>query len=295
VADQQGQPGVEPGLVPDARRPYLYAPGELPGGVPPAATRTKRRRLEQAGGTAAAGGGVAAKAGLLTKLFLLFKASFFLVKFKFALSMAVSVIAYAFVFGWWYAVGVVALLTVHEFGHVVALRFMGIKSSLPTFIPFMGAFVTAKTAPKSIAHEAVSALTGPAVGTLGALAAFELSHVFNSPLLRALAYTGFFLNLFNLLPVPPLDGGRVAGALHPALWVVGLVAGSIFAIAHPTPVVIFILVLGTFEVVRRWRTHKWVDQSYYSIPQSTRVAIGSAYASVAVICLWGMSLAYVKR
>jgi hypothetical protein len=73
------------------------------------------------------------------------------------------------------------------------------------------------------------------------------------------------------------------------------VAGSIFAIAHPTPVVIFILVLGTFEVVRRWRTHKWVDQSYYSIPPSTRVAIGSAYASVAVICLWGMSLAYVPR
>ncbi len=239
--------------------PSLYAPGELPGGQPPVPVRQKRRRWERAGGTAAAGGGVAAKAGLLTKLFLALKASVVLVKFKFALSMAVSVIAYAFIFGWWYAVGFVALIAVHELGHVVALRFMGIKASLPTFIPFMGAFVTMKSKPKSVAHEAVSALAGPAIGTLGALAAFELSHVFNSPLLRALAYTGFFLNLFNLVPALPLDGGRVAGALHPALWIVGLVAAGVFAVLHPSPVLIFILVLGTVELVRRWRTHKWID------------------------------------
>lgn len=297
MAEQQGQPGFEPGRVPvpGVSRPYLYTPGELPGGQPPVPTRQKRRRWERAGGTAAAGGGVAAKAGLLTKLVLALKASVVLVKFKFALSMAVSVIAYAFIFGWWYAVGFVALIAVHELGHVVALRFMGIKSSLPTFIPFMGAFVTMKSKPKSVAHEAVSALAGPAIGTLGALAAFELSHVFNSPLLRALAYTGFFLNLFNLVPALPLDGGRVAGALHPALWIVGLAVAGVFAILHPSPVLIFILVLGTVELVRRWRTHKWIDASYYAIPPSTRVAIGSAYATVAVICLWGLSLAYVPR
>src|SRR5665213_4065682 len=121
MADQQGQPGFEPAPV----RPYLYPPGQLPDGVPPAPTRTRRRRWERAGGTAAAGGGVAAKAGLLTKLFLALKASVVLVKFKFALSMAVSVIAYAFIFGWWYAVGFVALIAVHELGHVVAMRFMG--------------------------------------------------------------------------------------------------------------------------------------------------------------------------
>ena len=172
---------------------------------------------------------------------------------------------------------------------------MGVKASLPTFVPFMGAFVTAKSPQKSVAHGAASALAGPALGTLGALAAFELSHVFNSPLLRALAYTGFFLNLFNLVPVPPLDGGRVAGALHPAFWIVGLVAAGVFAFLHPSPVLIFILVLGTVELVRRWRTHTWVDASYYATPPSARLAIGTSYATVAVFCLWGMSLAYVPR
>jgi Zn-dependent protease len=300
VTEQQGIPdGWHPTPPAGSQRPYLYLPGEAPGGVVPPSqlppAPNKRRRWERAGGGVAAGGGAAAKAGLLTKLFLLFKASAVLIKFKFVLSMAVSVIAYAFIFGWWYAVGFVALIAVHELGHLVVLRRMGVRVSMPTFIPFMGAFVKMQSKPRSVAQEAIGALAGPAVGTLGALGAFELSHVFNSPLLRALAYTGFFLNLFNLVPALPLDGGRVAGALHPALWIVGLVGAGIFAILHPSPVLIFILVLGVFELVRRWRTHKWIDAAYYAIAPSTRVGIGTAYAAVAVACLWGMSLAYVPR
>lgn len=288
----------QPTPPPGSARPYLYAPGELPAGQPAPAPRGKsarRRRLEQAGGTVAAGGGVAAKAGLLTKLFLLFKASAVLVKFKFVLSMAVSVIAYAFIFGWWYAVGFVALIAVHEVGHLVVLRSMGVKVSLPTFIPFLGAYVKMESRPRSVAQEAIGALAGPAVGTLGAIAAFEASHVFHSQLLRALAYTGFFLNLFNLVPALPLDGGRVAGALHPALWIVGLAGAVVFTVIHPSPVLIFILVIGGFELVRRWRTHKWIDAAYYAISPATRVGIATAYASVAVICLWGMSIAYIRR
>jgi Zn-dependent protease len=296
--------GWQPTPPPGSARPYLYTPGDGPAGQPgvtgqpgPAGPgkSSRRRRLEQAGGTAAAGGGVAAKAGLLTKLFLLFKASAVLVKFKFVLSMAVSVVAYAFIFGWWYAVGFVALIAVHEVGHLVVLRSMGVKVSAPTFIPFMGAFVKMQSKPKSVAQEAIGALAGPAVGTLGALAAFEASHVFHSQLLRALAYTGFFLNLFNLVPALPLDGGRVAGALHPALWIVGLAGAAVFAVIHPSPVLIFILVIGVFELVRRWRTHKWIDAAYYAISPATRVGIGTAYAAVAVGCLWGMSIAYIRR
>jgi Zn-dependent protease len=133
------------------------------------------------------------------------------------------------------------------------------------------------------------------VGVVGALAALELSHVFDSPLLRALAYAGFFINLFNLFPVLPLDGGRVAGALHPGLWIAGLAAAVVYAIVHPRPIIIFIIVIGAFELVRRWRTHKWVDAAYYAIPPATRVRVGAAYATVAVVCLWGMNLAYVRR
>ena len=293
--------GWQPTPPPGSARPYLYPPGESPTGQPghPGATggtgRTKRRRWERAGGTVAAGGGIAAKAGLLTKLFFVFKASAVLLKFKFVLSMAVSVVAYAFLFGWWYAVGFVALIAVHEVGHLVVLRSMGVKVSLPTFIPFIGAFVKMESKPKSVAQEAIGALAGPAVGTLGALAVFESSHVFHSQLLRALAYTGFFLNLFNLVPALPLDGGRVAGALHPALWIVGLAGAAVFAFVRPSPILIFILVLGVFELVRRWRTHRWIDAAYYAISPSMRVGIGTAYATVAVVCLWGMSIAYIRR
>jgi len=204
-------------------------------------------------------------------------------------------VVYSFWFGWWYAAGFVALIAIHELGHMIALRTMGIKASLPTFIPMMGAFVTMKSKPKSVAHEATSALAGPAMGTLASLGALELSYGFHSPLLRALAYTGFFLNLFNLLPALPLDGGRVAGALHPALWFVGLGAAVVWVFIHPSPVLFIILVFGVFELAKRWRSHSWFDATYYAIPPAARVAIGSAYATVAVVCLWGMSIAYIRH
>jgi Zn-dependent protease len=254
-----------------------------------------RRRWGRAGGGTAAAGGAAAKAGLLTKFFLLFKSVAILAKFKFAASMLVSVVAYAFIFGWWYAVGFVALIAVHEFGHVVVLRMQGVKSTLPTFVPFMGAFVKVKSRQRSVAHEAASALAGPVAGTLGAIATLELSHVFDSQLLRALAYTAFFLNLFNLVPALPLDGGRVAGALHPALWFVGLGGALVFEFIHPSIIVPFILFLGVMEIARRWKSGRLVDPSYYSIPPGVRVAIGSAYLAVGAICLWGMDVAYVRR
>jgi Zn-dependent protease len=316
VTDPQGHPDAEPALPgdswspesgqlagwhptppPGSPRPYLYEPtpvGGQGGQSPPSGPRN-RRNWARAGGGLAGGAGLAAKAGLLAKLFMALKAGAVLVKFKVVASMFISVVAYAFIFGWWFAVGFVVLLAVHEIGHVVVLRALGVKVSAPMFIPFMGAFVKMESQPRSVAHEAIGALAGPAVGTLGALATFELSHIFDSQLLRALAYTAFFINLFNLVPALPLDGGRVAGALHPALWIVGLAAAVVFAILNPRPILIFILIIGAFELVRRWRTHKWIDAAYYAISPSTRVGIGAAYAIVAVVCLWGMNVAYVPR
>jgi Zn-dependent protease len=266
----------------------------LPSTAPPSAPAGRKGWGRVGGGTAAAGG-VAAKAGLLAKFFLLFKSIAILAKFKFAASMLVSVVAYAFLFGWWYAVGFVILLAVHEFGHVVVLRAQGVKSTLPTFIPFMGAFVKVQSRQQSVAHEAASALAGPVAGTLGAIATLELSNVFNSQLLRALAYTAFFLNLFNLVPALPLDGGRVAGALHPALWFVGLGAALVFEFIHPNIILPFILLLGVLEIGRRWKRGHLIDPSYYAIAPGVRIVIGTAYLSVAAICLWGMDVAYVRR
>lgn len=256
---------------------------------------TRRRRWGTAGGGVAAGAGVAAKAGLLTKLLLLLKSATLLVKFKVLATMAISVIAYAFIFGWWYAVGFVALIAIHEVGHLVVLRAQGVRVSAPTFIPFFGAFVKMESAPRSVAAEATGALAGPAVGAAAALATLQLSHVTHSQLLQALAYTAFFLNLFNLFPVLPLDGGRVAGALHPALWILGLGVAVFFVLSHPNPVLILVLIMGAFELVRRWKSGRWVQESYYKLAPSSRLSIGAAYLGVAALCLWGMHVAYIPR
>jgi Zn-dependent protease len=315
MADPHGQPDADPGRIPppwspqsgqihgwhptpppEAARPYLIAPETLAATQNQQQSRARnKRRFARAGGGVAAGAGLAAKAGLLAKLFVVFKAGTVLFKFKVLASMAISVVAYAFIFGWWYAVGFVALIAVHELGHMVVLRSLGVKVSAPMFIPFMGAFVNIESPPKSVAHEAIGALAGPAVGTLGAIATLELSNVFDSQLLRALAYTAFFINLFNLVPALPLDGGRVAGALHPALWIVGLAAAAVFAVVHPNPILIVVLIIGVFELVRRWRRRKWIDAAYYALTPSTRVGIGIAYAAVAVVCVWGINVAYIPR
>jgi len=126
-------------------------------------------------------------------------------------TMAVSVAAYSFVFGWTFAVGFVILLLVHEMGHVIQLRREGIKASAPMFIPFLGAVISAKSLGRNALAEARVGLAGPILGSLGSAACILIWHATGDEIWRALAFTGFFLNLFNLLPVVPLDGGRGDG------------------------------------------------------------------------------------
>src|SRR2546425_263379 len=102
------------------------------------------------------------------------------------------------------------------------LRREGIKASAPMFIPFMGALITAKSLGENALAEARVGLAGPVLGSLGAAACLAIGEATNSDLFRALAYVGFFLNLFNLLPVVPLDGGRAMAAMAPWVWFVGL-------------------------------------------------------------------------
>jgi Zn-dependent protease len=243
-----------------------------------------------------AGGGIIATAGLAKlagKAFLVAKGFGVLLKFKTAGSMLLSVAGYALFWGWKFAVGFVALLFVHEVGHVVVLRAQGVKASAPMFIPFMGAFVTVEEEQRSVVEEALSALAGPAFGIVGAGAAYLAGGALGSPLLTALAYTAFLLNLFNLMPMLPLDGGRVAGAIHPYLWLVGLVAAVGFLFLHPSPVIIFVLVLGAIELVRRWRERRTGRQdAYYAVAPATRWQLATAYVLLAVVCLVGMHAAY---
>ena len=143
-------------------------------------------------------------APLIAAIGLLAKFGLFGLKF-FGIFIAVG--GYALLWGWYFAVGFVLLLLFHELGHFVEARFQGLRPSLPVFIPFLGAYVTTKDAPPDAWLYAKRAIAGPVAGGLAAAACYALSGPLNSNLLSALAYVGFLLNLFNLLPVGILDGG----------------------------------------------------------------------------------------
>src|SRR5213082_1339798 len=230
----------------DANTQWLPAPVETPDGrtpEPPPAHEPRRpapirRRVSAIG---------AALFALLAK----FKAVLLLLpKLKlFASSgtILVSLAAYALLWGWSFAAGFIALLFVHEMGHVIALRREGLKASAPMFIPFMGAVIAARSLGENALAEARVGLAGPILGSIGAAACILVWHVTGNDLWRALAFTGFFLNLFNLLPVVPLDGGRAMAAMAPWMWFAGFAGLIAMAVIFPNPIILIIVFFGGLE------------------------------------------------
>jgi Zn-dependent protease len=211
-------------------------------------------------------------------------------------TMLVSTAAYAWLWGWKFGVGFVLLLLVHELGHVFELRRQGIPASAPLFVPFLGAYVGMKQLPQDAWREARVALAGPILGSLGAAGVWIAGEALDSELLVALAFTGFLLNLFNLLPIVPLDGGRAVAALHPAFWAVGLAGLVALAVLFPNPILLAVLVLGGFELWRRVR--QWRDpqaRAYYGIEPWQRVVTGVTYVGLAALLALGMSATHIEK
>ena len=211
-------------------------------------------------------------------------------------TMLVSIGAYALIWGWKFAVGFVLLLLVHEMGHVVQLRREGIKATAPLFIPFLGAYVGMKELPKDAAAEARVGLAGPVLGSLGCLVPVALHAVTGNDLFQALAFVGFFLNLFNLVPVLPLDGGRAMAALSPWMWVVGFGAFLGVAIAFPNPIMLLIVLLGGVETWRRFRARNSPEAREYSrVRPATRLAVAGVYIGLIVLLALGMDATFLER
>ena len=233
---------------------------------------------------------------LFWKFKFLLVAVFKLKIFTTSASMLVSVGAYALLWGWKFAVGFVLLLFVHELGHVLEARRQGIPTSAPMFIPFLGAFIAMKQLPANAWREAQVALAGPIVGGLGAAAVWLAGEALDSDLLVALAFTGFLLNLFNLLPIVPLDGGRAVAAVHPLLWAVGLAGLVGLAFVFPNPILLIILVMGGLELWRRWRERNSPEAAaYYRVRPWQRFAAGGAYLALAVAFALAMSATHIER
>ena len=213
-------------------------------------------------------------------------------------SMLVSVAAYSLIWGWKFAIGFVVLLFVHEMGHVIALRREGVQASAPLFIPFLGALVWAKSLGGNALAEARVGLAGPILGTIGAAACLPIAAATGSDLWTALAFTGFFLNLFNLLPVTPLDGGRAMAALAPWMWFVGLGAVVALAFAFPNPIILIIALVGAFDVYGRWtRRRRGGEESreYYKVRGRDRALVGLVYLGLIALLVVGMDATHLER
>jgi Zn-dependent protease len=212
-------------------------------------------------------------------------------------TMFISIAAYTLAFGWPFAVGLVLLLFVHEMGHVIQLRREGVEASAPVFIPFLGAMISAKSLGDDAAAEARVGLAGPILGTIGTLIPLAIYLATGSDLWRALSYLGFFINLINLLPVLPLDGGRAMAVLGPKIWLVGILIAIAATVIFLGPfMLIFVALLGGPELYHRFKDrHSEESRAFHTVPTRTKVAVGAVYLSLAVLLIVGVVETYVPR
>src|SRR5215208_2710798 len=211
-------------------------------------------------------------------------------------SMLVSIGAYALIWGWKFGVVFVLLLLIHEMGHVFQLRREGVKASAPMFIPFLGAVISAKSMGDDAAAEARVGLAGPVLGSIATLVPLGVWLATGEDLWRALAYIGFLINLFNLLPVLPLDGGRAMAALSPWVWFAGFAGLIALTIFFPNPILILVLLFGGMESWRRWKQRNTPEaRAYHDVPTRTRVLVAATYLGLAALLAVGVAETFFER
>lgn len=223
------------------------------------------------------------------------KLKFLLPFAKTGLTMVLSIGAYALAWGWQFAVGFVLLIFVHECGHLIAAKRLGLKVGAPVFIPFMGALIALKEAPRNAWIESQVGIGGPLLGTIGAVACEGIYLLTHNPLFRALAYTGFFLNLFNLAPVGFLDGGRIATALSPWLWIVGFAILVVMTIFRFNFLLLLILIFSLPRLFFLFRRKTEAELRYFEVTPAQRLEMGALYFGLILFLVFAMELTHIPR
>src|SRR5436853_3918683 len=299
----QGPPVVnsyDPALMPEYQeltgpsRADDYATGA--GQDEPAASEKSEAGSNKRKGLAGLGGIGAALAALLLKFPML---GIFL-KFGWAgISAVISIVVYSYIFGWQFAVGLVALLFIHEMGHALVMKLQVIPVGGMIFIPLLGAAVFMRRMPKNAKDEAEVGIAGPIAGAIAASVCVFLA--LQSPVRSVwapLAYFGFFMNLFNLIPVVPFDGGRVLAAIDRRLWILGflgLVAFQIWSWINGNYSIwlLFFIFMAATQLWSRGSTPNTAEaKAYYSVPIGTRIVLGLLYFSLAAVLVLGMSISH---
>ena len=226
----------------------------------------------------------------------------FLVKLKFLLpvlktggTMIISIWVYGMFWGWRFAVGFVLLIFVHECGHLLAAKRIGLKVGAPVFIPFMGAVIALKEAPRNAWIEAQVGIGGPILGSVGAAFSELIYFATGNPMFRALAYTGFFLNLFNLTPIGFLDGGRIVTALSPWLWLVGFAIMVALTFLHFNFLVLLILILSVPRLYFLFRPKSETERRYFEITPAQRWTMAAMYFGLIALLVLGMEATHISR
>ncbi len=251
----------------------------------------KRRKK----GLAGIGGIIAAIGAFIAK----FPMLVLLLKFGITGASAfVSVVAYSFLFGWPFAIGLVVQLFIHEMGHALVMRLKGIPVKGMVFVPLFGAAVVMRQMPQNARDEAEVGIAGPIAGAIAASVCLLLAHQANaSPIWASLAYFGFFINLFNLVPIVPFDGGRVLAAIDRRVWVLGflgLLALEIWEWVHGqfSPWLLLFIVLAATQLLSRNKATATPEgKAYYDVPVAMRISLGVLYFGLAAVLVLGMTLA----
>lgn len=278
------QPPPPPSLPPPLEPHYSEPPGSEP---------TLGQKLKKLFGPIGVAFVLVLKFFAKLKFLLLPALKFFPLVLKTGGTMLLSIWAYGMMWGWTFAVGFVLLIFVHECGHLVLARIFGLKVGAPMFIPFMGAVIALKEAPKDAWMEAWVGIGGPLFGAAGAAVCEGIYLATGNQLFRALAYTGFFLNLFNLAPIGFLDGGRIVTALSPWLWLVGAVIMAGLMVMHPNFLIGLILVLSLPRLWFLFRQKSDEERRYYEVTPGRRLAMAGLYFGLITCLLLGMAMTHI--
>jgi Zn-dependent protease len=216
-----------------------------------------------------------------------------------ALSMGVMIWAYSRQYGWVFAAGFVLLILIHELGHGLAAKKIGLKVGAPVFIPFFGAFISLKEQPKTTYDEFIIGAGGPIAGTAAGILClvasrfvpFDYAH-----LMLALGYCTLVMNLFNLAPIGFLDGSRMTSALLWPEWCFGL-AGMLYAeylgsftSDHTNPIAILVLLFGFIRLIYSIYQR---DKRSPSISLEERITVSLIYFSLSGFLMYGVERVWI--
>jgi len=259
---------------------------------PPAQNGKPKRGFQGLLGLLGALGLIILKFGAKLKYLLVPLAKFFPMILKTGGTMLLTIGVYTSLWGWKFAVGFVLLIFVHELGHLVVAKKFGLKVGAPVFIPFMGAFIALKDAPRNAWMEAWVGIGGPLLGAAGALACHAVGEQMEWPLFIALAWTGYWLNLFNLTPIGTLDGGRIVAALSPWLWLPGFAIMGYMAFTRSNFIIWLILFMSIPRIISLFRAKTDEQKRYFEVTPAQRWQMGAMYFGLIAALVFIMDVSH---